>query len=1234
MSKRNLETMLTPAPSDVSRIKEIRRRPRGTTPTGGAGEPSGAFSQLSSAPAPSFSAPTNQSTGFSFGQSQSFPGATATPSQPTQGDSAPFSFGGNSSTSFNFGGGFGAPASNPFANNPFTAGNSAPAQPSSTTGSVSFGGLGSQPAAQPTSQPTSQPAFSFGAPQNASSSATTGLFGQPAAPKATGNAVADSMQMSPDAKPKNVFAASSSLPSKNIFGESGASNIFSSKPAAPAGNPFGGLSLPAAAEKPPSDKPEAFAAKPAFASQAPTATSQAQPFGSLFGATPATSNPSEPAKPATNNLFASKAAAPAAAPSNPFMFSKPAASEPEKATTPQVASNNIFSPKPSAEPSTSGNIFAPKPAEQSSTPNLFAPKAPTNDAPSTTAASQPFKNLFGSTTTSQPATLKPATAPASIGNIFAQQSSEEPAVPGPFDNVFKGISKDTIVKPYGAGFGGLSTISNSAQPATATPSLFAPKPVTQQAADKPAETPQPFKNLFGASSTTSKPAEPAAASSPFAPKPATEQPAPSPVKPFGNLLGGKTAAPQPTPVKAPTATSSGIASVQKPEAAIPKPSIPRTTSKDITENAELLWKIRGLDTRFKQEVMKYQPGTDTFDNLILYYIKIRKGMGAPIKGAPELQVKKTVEKSVHVDGPNGSATSSVFAKSFSSPSPSPAQPVAASNPAQSATGNLFAKSMSNGSAASPAPVASPAPKLGGNMFAQPASPAPAASPAPKVPGNMFGQPASPAPATSPAPKLAGNMFAQSASAVPTASTAPKLAGNMFAQSTSATAPNGSAAPAPPKFGNGVGAVDFMAQFKKQAEKTMAEEKAKRKAEDFDSDDDDEEEWERRDAEQQREKRAKLEASSQKKSVFRNGKFEWVDVDGPASAETSSNAVKPAEKPAASSLFVPADNAVFSAASPASSTGSIFESSSRPLPASENIFGRLTPKPTEADKDSDESGDEGKASSSKRPAEEDASTDDDFASALRNSKRTKPSEQTDAAKSSLDTPVPAPTPTAGRSLFDRIQSPAPTPTPQKETSTSTSSLFSASFGQSTSFGKSISFGQNNAAPATDKTWKPTSPIKFSTDSALSVTSAPASTLASTQPSSGVNSGDATPDEETAPGEVFDMSQANAGEEEETLVFECRARAFKLTTGWTSQGTGVARLLKHPETGRARIVLRADPGGNIILNTLLKKEFDYSRQSNSVQFMVPQADSEKPEQWAIRVKAESIEELYSKIQEIKN
>ncbi|GLI75811.1 hypothetical protein PoHVEF18_004077 [Penicillium ochrochloron] len=1174
------------------KIKEIRRRPRGTTPTGGS-EPVGTFSQLSSAPAfpaPSFSAPTNQSGGFNFGQSQSFPGASATPSEPTQGNAAPFSFGGNSSTPFSFAGGFGnIPPRNPFASdNPFTASNTPP-QPAPT---AIFGGFGSQPTAQTTSQPTSQPAFSFGAPQNAASSAGTGLFGRPASTSANGNPVADSMQTSPDSKPKNPFASASSLPSKNIFGDSGAPSIFAPKPAAPAGNPFGGLSFPpapaATAEKPPSEKPDGLAPKSTFASQAPAATAQVKPFGSLFGGAGATSTPSEPEKAAsTDSLFAPKTAA-AAPTTNPFTFTS-AAQEPEKVNATPSAPNNIFASNPPAEQSASGNLFAPKPAGQTSTPSLFAPKVATNDAASTTAISQPFKNLFGETATAPSNIPESATEQTSSSSMFAPKPATEQT-----------SAKPAEIQPFGGLFGAAPTILKPTEPA-ATPSLFALKPAAEQASEKPTET--PFKNLFGGPSTTPKPAEPAAAPSLFAPKPATEQPAASPVKPFANLLGGKTTTPQPTPVKAPTATPSGLASVQKPAvpSELPKPTPPPGTSKEVAEQAELLWKIRGLDTVFQQQVMKYQPGVDSFDHLILFYIRVRNGMGAPVKGAPE--VKKVIEKPVHADGPNGSATSSLFAKSFSSPSSSPAEPVAASTPAQSATGNMFAKSMSNGTATPSAPVASPAPKLAGNMFAQPASPAPVASPA------------------------------------------PKLAGNMFAQATSTTAQNGTAAPAvdPPKFGNGIGAVDFMAQFKQKAEKTMAEEKAKRKAEDFDSESDDEEEWERRDAEKQREKRAKLEAATQKKSVFRNGKFEWVDVDESDEAKSVVDSPKPAEKPAPSSLFMPSDNAVLNVSSPASSTGSIFESSSLPLPASENIFGRLTPQPNDADKDSDGSGDEGKATSSKRPAEDEASTDDDFASALRNSKRSKPSEATDTAKSSLDTPLPAPTAAAGRSLFDRIQSPAPTP--QKETSNSTSSLFSASFGQSssfgsaslgqsTSFGQSISFGQNNVTPAADKTWKPDSPIKFSTDSKLSATSAPASTLASTQPSSGVNSGEATPDEEPAPGEIFDMSRANAGEEEETLIYECRAQAFKLATGWTSQGKGIARLLKHPETGRARIVVRTDPGGNIVLNTLLKKDFDYSRQSNSVQFLVPQADQEKPEQWAIRVRADAIEEFHSKVQEIKN
>jgi hypothetical protein len=101
----------------------------------------------------------------------------------------------------------------------------------------------------------------------------------------------------------------------------------------------------------------------------------------------------------------------------------------------------------------------------------------------------------------------------------------------------------------------------------------------------------------------------------------------------------------------------------------------------------------------------------------------------------------------------------------------------------------------------------------------------------------------------------------------------------------------------------------------------------------------------------------------------------------------------------------------------------------------------------------------------------------------------------------------------------------------------------------------------------------------------------------------------------------------------VVFEEKCRAFKLTTGWTSQATGPVRLLKHPVTGRARIVVRAEPSGNVVLNTLLKKELVYSMTTNSVQLMVP-VEGGTASQWAVRVKREKLDEFFKLVQEIKN
>ncbi|KAJ5292369.1 uncharacterized protein N7443_008322 [Penicillium atrosanguineum] len=1202
------------------KIKDVRRRPRAGTPTGGAAPPQssdGAFSSLSSspaAPAASGFQPTSfnsaPSTGFNFGQSQSqsFPGASSGPTQqtqPTQAASTPFSFGGSGSTGFNFSSsGFGgsAPSSNPFSFNAATS------TPQSTPGaSTSFGGFGNQP--------TSQPSFSnglFGAQQNAGTSASTSAFGGQGS---TANSASESMQMSPDAKPKapSFNANSSATPQNNIFGgSSGTSNLFSSKPATtPSSNPFGGLNIPSATEKPTSDKADDSAAKPAFATQ----STPAQPFSGIFGATPAASTP-EPAKASTPSIFSS-----APATGGNLFAHKPAPSESAKANSSQPSLNNIFSSKPAAETPAPSNPFAPKAASEQNA------AAPSNNN------SQPFKPLFGNGASSQPTfgNISPAKPANEVTNLFApkpaaDQTSEKPTDPQPFKGLFGG--KSMVAQPSEAektgstSFGslfGTSPAPKSSEPekahSTPEPNLFTPKSAGEQ--EKPAGA-NPFGSLLGAkspapSSSPSKDIQPtpSTGSNLFASKPAT-----STSQTSGNLFGGNLATSAPKQPRAflDTYSQSGTATSTDfdPASRLPQSELPASATKEATGKSELFWKVKSLSQFYQKEILKCEAGSDAFDNLVLFYMKARQAMGAPLKPKGGVKFKGNAysnKPTAHAQNPavtadaNSSNTARLFSQSYSSPSSSPAKPVDAPSQAKY---SAAPEPKANPFASLSTETANATPKE--NLFAM-ASTGNATTPAEKAPN-----------AASPA--------------------APKLAGNMFASLNPAGAPVTSGVP---KFGNGSAGVDFMAQFKKKAEENEAKEKAKRKAEEFDSDEDDEAEWERQDAEKQREKRAKLEGTSMKKSVFVPGEgFKFIDADEPSGSDSGASASQPAEK------------SPLTAASPAPSTTSIFESSSRPLSNSQNIFGRLseTPQPSDNGKDSDDSDSEAKGSSPKRRASE-ANGDEDDSS--RKDKRTKGS---DVAKSSLDTPIPPPTAAAGRSLFDRVDSSAP-----QQGSTNTSSLFASSFGKPTTtqnlslgasglFGSSPgpaapSFGQTSApqkeqppsksslfasSPApTDNTWKPSMPIKFGNDSIASSVPTPASTQASSL--GNATSGDATPDEEAAPGAIFDLSSAVNGEQDETVEFECRARAFKLATGWTSQGTGIIKLLKHPDTGRSRIVLRSDPGGNVILNTYLQKELDYAKMNNSVQCMVPQADG-KPEHWAIRVKAEFIDGLHNKIEELKN
>ncbi|KAJ5082966.1 hypothetical protein N7532_012009 [Penicillium argentinense] len=1099
--------------ADNPRIKDIRRRPRGVTPTSGSNtdQPANAFGGLTSAS--SFSAPTPafQSTGFNFGQSQSFPGAGAgigsnQPNQSSSSGSAPFSFGGGAQPSFNFGGSSSfAPVNNPFAN---TSANPAPAAPASK--GTSFTGFGANN--QTTSQ-TASPIFSFGAPQSANASTGSSLFGQSNNTPAVSTA-ADSMQMSPDTKPKAPSTTpSSSFQSRNLFGDS-TPNIFSPKPATPAGNPFSNMKTtsatpqsmgppqgsatprqpppqPAGTPKDQAPTQNLFAPKPAT-DQANGKPADANPFKNLFGAASATPQPAGTSndQAPTQNLFAPKPATdqtsdkPATAtavPSKPLFGETSETSATPKAADPSQGSatpaQSIFAAKPAAnqaddKPADANpfkNLFGtpsatPKPTETSKekapTQNIFAPKPAADQADDKPADANPFKNMF---------TQKPATDQAPQGSATPIKN---PFAPKPATD--QASDKSTSATPTKPLFGTTSATPQvtglSQGSVTPAQSIFAAKPAANQADDKPADA-NPFKNLFGAPSATSKPSEPSKEQAPtqslFAPKPASDQ-----ALSKTNMFAQKPATEQP---------SGKPAGLQTPGAsfgssATPNSNLPANVGKTSPAAAN---KVRALDTIFKQRVAECKPDADGLDKVIIFYIGLRRQMGVPVGtkeswknvGLAPIENKSVDPEPATANGPNDSATSSVFAKSFSSP----------------ANGTPRAGDVSTHAKKDPAPTSA------GNMFANP-------------------------------------KFTQSQSSTPSLSV--------------------------PKFGNGSAGVDFMAQFKKKAEETAAKEKAKRKAEEFDSDEDDEAEWERKDAEKQREKREKLESQSKKKAVFIPGKgFQMVDADDESTGAAFSDSAKPAlpaPSPAPSSAGTPWDS-VFNSPNPIT-----------PVPDSQNIF-RRSPKRSAPDDDNDDK------------ADSEASGHE--------SKKSKSMDNTET-KSSLDTPIPPPTAAAGRSLFDRIQSPASGGTP-------------------------VSSG----TPAFTDTPAPASPASEVTNSNVS--------------NVGCNA-----DDETAPGAVYDLSTANAGEENENVEFECRARAFKLTTGWTSQGMGSMRLLKNPETGRARIVLRADPGGNVIINTLLKKELGWTVTGGSIQFLVPESEAgARPAQWALRVKKDNLDDLVKRIEENK-
>lgn len=124
----------------------------------------------------------------------------------------------------------------------------------------------------------------------------------------------------------------------------------------------------------------------------------------------------------------------------------------------------------------------------------------------------------------------------------------------------------------------------------------------------------------------------------------------------------------------------------------------------------------------------------------------------------------------------------------------------------------------------------------------------------------------------------------------------------------------------------------------------------------------------------------------------------------------------------------------------------------------------------------------------------------------------------------------------------------------------------------------------------------------------------------------------------------------GEESEEAVHEVRAKALKFekpdagdspakpktASPWVTKGVGPLRLLKHKETGKVRMLLRAAPGGQIVLNKSILPSVSYTSDGGKyVKITTSDATGKGLELWMIQVKTkEAAQALADALEEHKS
>ncbi|KAL9125718.1 MAG: hypothetical protein Q9217_005120 [Psora testacea] len=431
---------------------------------------------------------------------------------------------------------------------------------------------------------------------------------------------------------------------------------------------------------------------------------------------------------------------------------------------------------------------------------------------------------------------------------------------------------------------------------------------------------------------------------------------------------------------------------------------------------------------------------------------------------------------------------------------------------------------------------------------------------------------------------------------PAVSSAPKLFSikPTTAEAFTASTPAAGAVPSLklPTFGSGAPA-NFLSQFGDAAKKSEEEAKKKRKAEDYDSEEEDEATWEQRDAEEQQKKRQKIEQAAKAAQKF-------VPQIGLKKTGSDTDAASTQKSPVKS---------VFDQIHPAFGKSETHH----------NIFGHLAKQDSDADADKN----------TEAGGEDDG--DDDAEENVPNIVATSnPSGKASNAAQPL-----------GRSLFDRASKAderraSATDAPSSEGNQTGDHTWKVNspikFGANTSSPPAPAvnvisaspskipfgglFGASKFMPSPEIPTKPdgsifsniesTSPganVGFAFSPAKPATNAlaPPSNNTSRATSPGATTGESAnesavegPDDTAGKQEQLDLMSERAGEENEDVLFEVKAKGLCFdaeTKQWISKGVGPLRVLKHRQTGKPRIVLRAEPSGRVVINSGFVKEGKY-------------------------------------------